>query len=141
MFESDDYYFMNYHDCTSSDRELFYKQGDGGDAKNIEEVFFNLKCLDEPSQVNLLSHVFAQDHSVFGLYLTKCTGKSHCKSEEEIDQLISTMYLEIIFNQHVYIPTRFGDEDIIQERIVSKKFYLNPYTPLLIRNNIQKATL
>ena len=54
MFENgDDYFFMNYHDCTSSDRELFYEQGGGSDAKNIEEDFFKLKCLDEPSQVNL----------------------------------------------------------------------------------------
>ena len=50
---SDGLHSIDYHDCTSSDRELFYDQAGGGEQNNIEEAFLRLKCLDEPSQVNL----------------------------------------------------------------------------------------
>ena len=132
---------LDYHNCTSKDRELFYDEAEDGEVASIEQDFYELKCLDDVSQVNLLGNVFAEKSNVLALTLSKCTEASNCKSREEISQFISDYYIEIIYNQQNYIPTNFGDDEIIQKRISSYAIYLNPFTPISIINEIQQSTL
>ena len=111
--------FLDYHNCTSEDRKLFYDEAKDGDVDTIEQDFYALKCLDDVSQVNLQGNFKAEIKNVFGITLAKCTETSNCKSVAEIADFIGKYYVEIIYNQQVYIPTKYGDDEIIQNRISS----------------------
>ena len=47
----------------------------------------------------------------------------------------------MLYNEQTYIPTNYGDEEIVQERVESKKFALNQPSSTVVRNEIQKQTL
>ena len=47
----------------------------------------------------------------------------------------------MIYNQQSYVPIHYGDEEIVQDRILLQKFYLNSAMSHSIINEIQKQTL
>ena len=107
------------HDCTADDRGLFYDQADEDESYQIEKDFSDSICLDDPSLVNLMGSVQSKQKSVLSLYLFRCSGKAECKSEEEIDRFINAHYFEIIYNQQSYVPTNYGEDEIIRNHIAT----------------------
>ena len=132
---------LGFHQCTEKDREYFYEKADEGEYKEIERDFLFLYCLDDPSLVDLKANDGNTSYSSLSIILSRCKGEEHCKTTEETEFFIGTHLIRLMFNQQTYMSTKYGDEEIIQNRIVSQKIYLDTATSSEISNHIQKQTL
>ena len=94
-------------------------------------------CLDEPSEVDFLAdrHGFER-FSELTIKLNRCKRQSYCKSESEINEVIDTSYITVMYNQKIYVPSNYGDEEIVQDRIERKVLALNSSSSYLVQYEI-----
>ena len=93
-------------------------------------------CLDQPELLDFKGQFIASEGSYIGIELKKCQDKPHCKSDEEIHEFVAVHRINLIFNSQHYDSGKYGEDEIIKDRLTSQYIYMNPATPKGTMNEI-----
>ena len=67
-------------------------------SKEIASFSEQFMCIDKPETVSIRGNFEAPEAKLLQFYISRCTGRSDCKSDAEITEFIKGKYVALAYN-------------------------------------------